>query len=124
MNALTFIIAMLVTLLLVVIETVVMPLIAAAETVVMHAGRGAFTPQMTTIETGQRVTWVNGSRTDDIFVTASWPVTPQATAGQGDLEINAVLRPGSTYTHVFTYPGTYYYFCSGHMDMWGAVIVN
>ena len=76
------------------------------------------------IEVGDRVTWVNDSRTDDIFVTASGPVTRQSTVGQDELEMNAVLHPGTVYTHAFKEPGTYYYFCAGHMDMWGAVIVK
>jgi len=96
----------------------------AADTVVMHAGWGTFAPQVTTIEVGDRVTWVNDSRTDDIFVTASGPVTRRSTVGQDELEMNAVLHPGTVYTHAFKEPGTYYYFCAGHTDMWGAVIVE
>jgi plastocyanin len=90
----------------------------------MHARWGAFAPQVTTIEVGDRVTWVNDSRTDDIFVKSPGPVTRQSTVGQNELEMNAVLHPGTVYTHAFKEPGTYYYFCDGHMDMWGAVIVK
>ncbi len=110
--------------LLLLIGTVANPAAEAADTVVMHAGWGTFAPQVTTIEVGDRVTWVNDSRTDDIFVTASRPVTRQSTVGQDELEMNAVLHPGTVYTHAFKEPGTYYYFCAGHMDMWGAVIVK
>jgi plastocyanin len=110
--------------LLLLIGTATNPGAEAADTVVMHAGWGRFAPQMTTIEVGDRVTWVNDSRTDDIFVTASGPVTRQSTVGQDELEMNAVLHPGTVYTHAFKEPGTYYYFCAGHVDMWGAVIVK
>jgi plastocyanin len=116
--------SMLGAVLLVAIGTVVTPGVEAADTVVMHAGWGAFAPQVTTIEVGERVTWVNDSRMDDIFVTSSGPATRQATVGRDELEMNAVVHPGSTYTHAFKEPGAYYYYCAGHMDMWGAVIVK
>jgi plastocyanin len=90
----------------------------------MHARWGAFAPQVTTIEVGDRVTWVNDSRTDDAFVTSSGPATRQTTVGKDDLEMDAVLHPGTSYTHAFREPGTYYYFCAGHMQRWGAVIVK
>ena len=106
------------------IGTVANPGAEAADTVVMHARWGAFAPQVTTIEVGDRVTWVNDSRTDDIFVKSSGSVTRQSTVGQDELEMNAVLHPGTVYTHAFKEPGTYYYFCAGHVDMWGAVIVK
>jgi plastocyanin len=124
MNARTSVTATLLASLFLVIGTLVNPGAEAADTVVMHARWGAFAPQVTTIEVGDRVTWVNDSRTDDIFVKSSGPVTRQSTVGQNELEMNAVLHPGTVYTHAFKEPGTYYYFCDGHMDMWGAVIVK
>lgn len=104
--------------------TVANPAAEAADTVVMHTGSGTFVPLVTMIEVGERVTWVNDSRTDDIFVTSAGPVTRQSTVGGDELEMNAVLHPRTTYTHAFKGPGTYYYFCAGHMDMWGGVIVK
>jgi plastocyanin len=119
MNARTSVTSTLLALLLLVIGTLANPGAEAADTVVMHAGSGTFAPQVTTIEVGDRVTWVNDSRTDDIFVTSSGPVTRQSTVGQDELEMNAVLHPGTSYAHAFKEPGTYYNFCAGHMDMWG-----
>jgi plastocyanin len=124
MNARTSVTSTLLASLFLVVGTLVNPGAEAADTVVMHARWGAFAPQVTTIEVGDRVTWVNDSRTDDIFVKSSGPVTRQSTVGQNELEMNAVLHPGTVYTHAFKEPGTYYYFCDGHMDMWGAVIVK
>ena len=38
--------------------------------------------------------------------------------------MNAVLHPGTSYSYVFSEPGTYQYFCAGHMQMWGTIIVK
>jgi plastocyanin len=116
--------SMLGAVLLVAIGTVASPGAEAADTVVMHAGSGEFAPRVTTVEVGERVTWVNDSRTEDIFVTAARPVEGHAIAWQTKLEMDAVVHPGSTYTHKFRDPGAYYYYCAGHMDMWGIVIVE
>ncbi len=124
MNAQTAMSAMLVTVLLLVFGTVASPGAEAADTVVMHAGWGEFAPQVTTIEVGERVTWVNDSRMDDIFVTAARPAVGHPIGWQASLEMNAVVHPGSTYTHKFKEPGAYYYYCAGHTDMWGIVVVE
>jgi plastocyanin len=125
MNARTSITSTLVALLLLLIGAVANPGAEAADrTVVMHPGSETFLPQVITIRVGERVTWANDSRTDDAFVTSSGPVTRQTTVGQDDLEMDAVLHPGTNYTHAFREPGTYYYFCAGHMQMWGTVIVK
>lgn len=123
MNAQTSMSAMLVAVLFG-IGTVASPGAEAADTVVMHAGWGEFAPQMTTIEVGERVTWVNDSRMDDIFVTAARPAAGHGVGWQGELEMNAMVPPGSTYTHRFKAPGAYYYYCAGHRDMWGIVVVE
>ncbi|MFZ5861989.1 MAG: cupredoxin domain-containing protein [Nitrospirota bacterium] len=96
----------------------------ASGTVVMHEGLGQFAPQVTTAEVGERITWVNYSRTDDVFVTASQPVTGHVREGMGELEVNTVLHPGSIYSHAFKAPGAYYYYCAGHEGMWGIVVVR
>lgn len=124
MSAQTSVTSMLLASLFLVVGAVANPGAEAADTVVMHAGSGTFAPQVTTIKVGDQVTWVNDSRTDDVFVTASGPVTRSTTVGQDELEMNTVLHPGTSYTHSFREPGTYYYFCAGHMDMWGGVIVK
>lgn len=125
MDARTRFISVLLATLLLLIGAVANPGAEAADsTVVMHPGWEAFLPQVITIRVGERVTWVNDSRTDDAFVISSGPVTRQTTVGQDDLEMDAVLHPGTSYTHAFREPGTYYYFCAGHMQMWGAVIVK
>jgi len=123
MNARTSVTSTLLASLFLVIGTLVNPGAEAADTVVMHARWGAFAPQVTTIEVGDRVTWVNDSRTD-YFVTSSGPMTRRTTVATDDLVMNIVLHPGTVYTRSFKKPGTYHYFCAGHMDMWGAVIVK
>ncbi len=124
MNSQTSMSWMLIAVLLLVFGAVVTPGVEAADTVVMHAGWGEFAPQVTSIELGERVTWVNDSRTEDIFVTASRPVARRLTDGREELEMNAVVHPGSTYTHAFKEPGAYFYYCAGHADMWGIVVVK
>jgi plastocyanin len=124
MNAQTSVSLMVVASVFCLTGTVTSPAAVAADAVVMHAGSGSFAPLVTMIEVGERVTWVNDSLTDDVFVTAARPVVRQSAAGTANLEMNAVLRPRTTYTHAFKEPGTYYYYCAGHMDMWGLVIVK
>ena len=125
MDARTRLISVLIATMLLLIGTVANPGAEAADfRVMVHPGSEMFAPQELTIRVGDRVTWVNDSRTDDIFVRSSGLVTRQSTVGRDELEMNAVLHPGTVYTHAFKEPGTYYYFCAGHMDMWGAVIVK
>jgi len=82
-----------------------------------------FTPQEITIKAGDRVIWVNEDR-EDHSVMSSGPVLEKTTVGAESLVIDTLLHPGASYAHSFHEPGTYSYFCAGHMQMWGAVTVE
>ncbi len=125
MDARTRFISVLLAPLLLLIGPVANPGAEAAEfRVTVHPGSEMFAPQELTIKVGDRVTWVNEDRRTDYFVTSSGPMTRQTTVERDDLVMNVVLHPGTSYTHSFQEPGIYHYFCAGHMDMWGAVIVK
>lgn len=72
---------------------------------------------------GDRVIWVNEDR-EDHSVMSSGPVLEKTTVWAESLVIDTLLHPGASYTHSFHEPGTYHYFCAGHMHMWGAVTVE
>ncbi len=88
----------------------------ATTTVSMRDNR--FTPQEVRIDPGDTVIWVNeGARVHDI------KSDEQGEFRSGD------MQPGDTYQHTFTEEGYYYYHCtyhgaSGHVGMWGVVIVG
>jgi plastocyanin len=96
---------------------------AADFNVVVKPGTTMFTPQEITIKAGDRVIWVNEDR-EDHSVMSSGPVLEKTTVGVERLVIDTLLHPGASYTHSFHEPGTYPYFCAGHVQMWGAVTVE
>jgi len=125
MDARTRLISVLIAPLLLLIGAVANPGAEAADfRVMVHPGSEKFAPQELTIKVGDRVTWVNEDRRTDYFVTSSGPMTRRTTVATDDLVMNVVLHPGTVYTRSFKEPGTYHYFCAGHVDMWGAVIVK
>jgi plastocyanin len=74
----------------------------------------AFSPARITVSVGTRVTWVNR---DDVPHTATSTARPRA-FDSGALDTDA------EFTHVFSAPGTYEYFCAVHPNMVGQVIVK
>jgi plastocyanin len=74
----------------------------------------AFRPATLTVTAGTRVTWVNR---DDVPHTATSTKKPRAFDSR-------TLDTDEKFTHVFTTPGTYEYFCAVHPHMTGKIIVK
>jgi plastocyanin len=91
-----------------------MPLLAAATTptVTVHLHNDAFAPPTITIHTGDTVRWINDD--DDAHT---------VTAIDGSFDSKGIDTNGS-WTHTFTKPGTYKYFCELHPFMKGTIVVN
>jgi plastocyanin len=75
-----------------------------------------FAPKSVTVKAGSTVTWVNKDGTHTV------------TADNGSFQ-SPNLTAGKSFTHKFTNPGTYRYYCSFHggaggADMSGVVIVT
>jgi len=88
-----------------------------------------FTPQTLTVHVGDTVVWKNGSALShtvtDVPKLAS--KTGDATVPKGAKPFNSgYIDPGQSYSHTFTVPGTYHYFCIPHeaTGMTGVVIVK
>jgi plastocyanin len=74
----------------------------------------AFSPAALTVTTGTRVTWVNR---DDVPHTATSTARPR-------LFDSRTLDTDERFSHVFTAPGTYEYFCAVHPHMTGRIVVK
>ncbi len=89
----------------------------------------AFTPKTITIAVGETVTWVNQDAVSHT-VSADDP-TQWGTPGSGDGNADW-LQKGDSWSHTFTAPGTYNYYCKPHASgsmgsrqgMIGTVIVE
>lgn len=94
---------------------ILLPSAVRAAEVIVQLGDFYFDPSVVTIDVGDTVTWING----------------------GSLDHDVVARDGSfsapggfdTYSHTFTAPGTYEYYCTPHgafhnFGMFGTVIVR
>lgn len=89
----------------------------------------SFEPRTVTIPVGGTVEWINASVlvhtvTDDpekATVEGSWAL-PDGAEGFD----SGNLAPDATFSHTFTVPGTYRYFCIPHegAKMWGTVVVE
>jgi plastocyanin len=73
-----------------------------------------FDPPTLTVPAGTTVTWVNH---DDV------PHTATSTAKPKRFE-SGTLDTDNKFSHVFTAPGTYEYFCAVHPKMTGKIIVK
>jgi plastocyanin len=80
--------------------------------VTVHLHNDAFTPATVTVHAGDTVRWINDD--DDAH-------TVTATDGSFD---SKGLDTSASWTHTFTKPGTYKYFCELHPFMKGTVIVK
>jgi plastocyanin len=74
----------------------------------------AFTPSQLTVEAGTKVDWTNR---DDIPHTVTDAADPRAFK-------SPPLDTGDGFSHVFTTPGTYRYFCSLHPHMTATILVQ
>lgn len=84
---------------------------------------GVFSPHVTTIHAGDRVTWSNRDNVEH-FLTSSGPTARPVARSVEDLEFHQLLEPENNYSHAFTAPGTYPYFCAIHLGMSGTVVVE
>jgi plastocyanin len=73
-----------------------------------------FNPAEITIPAGTKVTWVNH---DDVPHTATSSVKPKRFD-------SGTLDTDDQYSHVFTAPGTYDYYCAVHKHMTARIIVK
>jgi plastocyanin len=73
-----------------------------------------FSPREMTVTVGTKVTWVNN---DDV------PHTATSTAKPISFDSHT-LDADDKFSHVFTTPGTYDYFCAVHPHMTGRIIVK
>ncbi len=73
----------------------------------------AFKPQSFPVSVSGTVTWVNRD-------TTGHTVTSNVTGQFG----SPLLTTGETWNHTFSQPGTYYYHCTPHPQMWGVIIVS
>jgi plastocyanin len=83
----------------------------------VSATDNAFTPASLHIRPGQTVTWVNNGQTGHTI-----------TADDGSFDSH-IFQPGATYSHTFTMPGRYPYYCTLHgaaggYGMAGVIIVD
>ena len=72
----------------------------------------SFSPAVVTVPVGGRVTWVNR---DDV---------PHTATAETKAFNSPALDTDETFSHVFTAPGEYPYFCAIHPHMTGRVIVK
>jgi plastocyanin len=84
---------------------------------------GVFSPHVTTIHAGDRVTWSNRDNVEH-FLTSSGPMARPVARSVEDLEFHQLLEPENNYSHAFTAPGAYPYFCAIHLGMTGTVVVE
>jgi len=73
-----------------------------------------FDPPKLTVEAGAKVTWINH---DDVPHTATSSTRPRAFD-------SGTLDTDEKFSHVFTAPGTYNYFCAVHPKMTAQIIVK
>jgi plastocyanin len=73
-----------------------------------------FSPRELTVTAGTKVTWVNN---DDVPHTATSSAKPRSFDSK-------TLDTDDKFSHVFTTPGTYDYFCAVHPHMTGRIIVK
>lgn len=105
------------------------PLSWAQEHRVAMTDRLTFEPEVLQIQAGETVTWVNESviahtaTADPDKATKAASVSLPAGAEGFD---SGMLAKGESYSHTFTHPGRYHYFCIPHegAKMYGVVEVK
>lgn len=86
---------------------------ASAGDEVVRIGGMRFEPSVLRVEAGETVTWRQQDR------------MPHTVTGRGDQgPRSGRLGAGGSFSHTFTEPGTYEYYCSLHPSMTGTVVVE
>jgi plastocyanin len=88
-----------------------------------------YTPDRLTIKSGDTVKWVNSGQTvHDVSTNAANAQSPKDTSMPKGAQAfdSGFIPPGGDFSHTFTVPGTYKYFCLPHEKdgMVGFVIVK
>ena len=102
---------------------------AAPVTTVKATDTLRFAPAKVTITTGTVVKWTNASvLVHTVTADPAKATMPDSTAlphGAKPFD-SGNLAPGETFSHAFTVPGVYRYFCKPHegAKMWGTVVVK
>lgn len=104
----------------------------AASATIHMTNQLRFDPGVVTIHVGQTVTWVNAgtiphTSTDDPAknpVEQAFPQYALLPPGAAPWD-SGLLPPGQSFSHTFTVPGTYHYFCIPHIlsGMRGTIVV-
>ena len=88
-----------------------------------------FEPKTITIKSGETVTWKNMSgmvhSATDVPRMAAKPQDAGLPRGAKEFD-SGMISPGKSYSHTFTVPGTYKYFCIPHeeLGMVGTIVVQ
>lgn len=96
---------------------------------VVDMGFTSFEPEVVHIRAGQTVQWRNTAlithNVSDDTAKAMNPADASIPEGATPFD-SGDLKAGNVYSHTFTVPGTYKYFCRHHEDdaMFGTVIVD
>jgi plastocyanin len=84
-----------------------------------HSGSDEFvySPRMLVIHAGTRVVWINHS------------LQPHTVTGTGtppafDSGTQRLINRGHSWSHIFSKPGTYHYYCLLHPYMKGTIVVQ
>jgi plastocyanin len=87
---------------------------AAGKTEQVAIDNFTYSPAVLTVAAGTKVTWVNR---DDVPHTVTSPAKPRVLD-------SGTLDTDQSFSHVFSNPGTYEYFCAVHPKMTGKIIVK
>lgn len=84
-----------------------------------------FKPATVTVNAGEAVTWTfTGPDTNHSVTTEPAGQAEEFDSDPGRFPDSADHPPGSKFSHTFTKPGRYTYFCKVHPSMRGTVVVN
>ena len=76
-----------------------------------------YLPKKLKIKVGTKVTWRNES--SQPHSVTDQEAKPRFNSG----DVDHLIEPGATWSHVFRHPGTFTYYCIIHPDMKGKIIV-
>src|SRR5574337_106617 len=88
-----------------------------------------FSPSVVTVQAGDTITWVNKDKeihniTSGKGISRIEYATTRHIGTPDGLFQSGSFSPGQSWSHTFTRPGIYHYFCSIHPWMNGAIVVN
>ena len=86
-------------------------------------GDKAFSPNPIQTKVGDTIIWTNNDSVPHTVTSGTGPNDPNM-GKDFDVGISTPISPGSTFSHKFTTPGKFPYFCQIHPTMVGNVIVS